>query len=661
MRPFPTLYVTRLFPQPRSLKRRVALFFCLLLTFLPSAAQVDAEKVTILGRNALSVDDNLTAIKYFNQAIEAKPFLPRPWYYRAYAKFTLEDYAGAEEDCNKSIGLNPFIVEVYQLRALCRIHRENYQGAITDYDRTIAELPNDRGARYNRALCHLQVKDYRRADADLDYLLRRQPRFYRAYMVLAQSKLEQKDTLLALATVDTLLTLNPSEADAWAFKGRHALGKEDFLRADSFLSRSLELRPEDFELFIARAQARHALGRFSLSIADYDRALALEPNHFVAHYNRGLLRSFVGDLNNAITDFDFVLSVEPDNTLAAYNRAGLRAAVGDFRGAIEDYTMLIKAYPNFIIGYMERAECRRKIGDTKGALADETVVARSNLDLVFGKNQHTDYKKVRRRSEHELTQYKQLVQEDNDTTRNFFGTIFGKVQNDKVGDELRPMYTLGYRPSFRGGYRAVGFLPEAAKLTHGDTPSRRLFFSSESDPTSPTDAEEDFKRLSENQSLTVRDRSLLLSTVYAARYDYSESLHEVNKSLASDSLFVPSLLQRASVCGRLAQSETAGEKERKNYLRLALSDLSEARRLSSSNAYIDYNEGCLLALAGRVDEAIAAFTRALEKDARLAEAYYNRALLLLRKGENEAAATDLSLAGQLGLPQAYGRLKQMRK
>ena len=130
-----------------------------------SKAQIDTETVTLMGRNALSVDDYLTAIRYFNQVIEAKPFLARPYYYRAYAKFTLEDYSGAEADCTRSISLNPYIIDVYQLRGLCRIHNEDYQGAVDDYTRTLNEQPDDQGVRYNRALCLLQLKDYARADS----------------------------------------------------------------------------------------------------------------------------------------------------------------------------------------------------------------------------------------------------------------------------------------------------------------------------------------------------------------------------------------------------------------------------------------------------------------------------------------------------------------
>lgn len=72
-------------------------------------AQVDTESVLTLGRNAIYIDDYITAIHYFNQAIEAKPYLAKAYYYRAYAKFSLEDYHGAELDCSKSLELNPFI------------------------------------------------------------------------------------------------------------------------------------------------------------------------------------------------------------------------------------------------------------------------------------------------------------------------------------------------------------------------------------------------------------------------------------------------------------------------------------------------------------------------------------------------------------------------
>ncbi len=640
----------------------VRTLFVLLLALLSTTraiAQVDAEMVTIMGRNALSVDDYLTAIRYFNQAIEAKPFLSRPYYYRAYAKFTLEDYTGAEADCSKSLDLNPFIVEVYQLRGLCRIHNENFEGAISDYSRALKEIPDDQSARYNRALCLMQLKRYNEADADLDYMIRKWPNFHRTYMVKAQSELEQKDTIAGLKWIDTVLAKNPKEGNAWSFKGRYAMQQEQFTLADSCLTRAIETMPNDFELYVVRAQARHALGLFSKAIADYDHTIQLQPKHFVAHYNRGLLRSFVGDLNRAIEDFDFVIKVEPDNTLAIYNRAQLRAQVGNFKGAIADYSTLIKSYPNFSYGYLARAECRRKIGDIKGAQNDEAFVARRNLDLAFGKTRPSKNKKVRLRSEHALEQYQQLIEEDPDTIRNVFGTLYGKVQNEKVESNLIPMYALAFRPSFTKGYHAIGFMPEVNALKRANTNGRRLCLTAETDANASQDADSDAQRINKVAiQCNQLELALYQSAVAASRYDYTSALNEANLAVKADSTSVLALMQRAFILSRSVAGQTLDKTDAKARMSLAVSDLKKAEQLAPQNAYVFYNLGCLYAQQHTTDLAIVAFSHALSIDPRLPEAYYNRALLYRKLEQEEQAQADFSKAGQLGLYKAYAQMKQ---
>lgn len=649
----------------RSAFARVVLLLALILaqgSRSTAIAQVDADVVTIMGRNALSVDDYLTAIRYFNEAIEAKPFLSRPYYYRAYAKFTLEDYQGATADLDKSIDLNPFITEVYQLRGLCRIHLDNFDGAVADYTKVIDENPNDQGSRYNRALCQLQLKHYDKADLDLDYLISHWPKFYRSYMVKAQSLLEQKDTAGGIQWMDSLLRVNPKEAQAWSFKGRYALNKGDYAAADSFLTKAITLQPTDFETLLARAQARHALDRFALAIADYDATIALVPDHFVAHYNRGLLRSFVGDYNRAIADFDFVIRKEPDNTLAIYNRAQLRMQTGDYRGAATDFTSLIKAYPNFSYGYLSRAECRRKLGDTRGATADETVVARRNLDVSFARNRRTSTKKVRLRSEHSLEQYQHLVQEDPDTARNVFGTILGKVQNERVSSDLMPMFALAFRPVYTRGYHSIVFMPEVAALKAVNTPSRQICLTAETDGTATGETSADERQLQRMaSSLTTSQKLLLQSSLSATRYNYTTALNEANQAMRSDSTSVLALLHTAFVLTRSAASGTNSEQESQSQLLLASSLLKQAEKRSPGNAVVAYNAGCLEAQMNRTEAAIEAFTRAIAIDARMPEAYYNRAILLRQKGDAQQAATDFSRAGQLGLYRAYAQLKQGTK
>lgn len=630
-------------------------------SFLPVAAQVNAEMVTIMGRNALSVDDYLTAIRYFNQAIEAKPFLSQPYYYRAYAKFTLEDYIGAEADCSKSIELNPFIVEVYQLRGLCRIHNDNFNGAIEDYSRALLELSDDQGARYNRALCYLQVKEYDNSDNDLNFILEHWPNFYRAYMVKAQLDLEREDTASAMIWIDSLLVKNPKEGNAWSFKGRYALNRQNYDLADSCLTKALNQMPEDFDLYINRAQARHALGKFDLAISDYNRTIELQPKHFVAHYNRGLLRSFVGDYNRAIEDFDFVIGVEPDNTLAIYNRAQLRAQVGDFRGAIEDYTKLINAYPNFYYGYMARAECRRKIGDAKGAANDETIVAKRNLDIAFGRAKKTKNRQVRLRSEHELDQYQQLVAENSDTVRNVFGTLYGKVQNEKVEEQLLPLFALAFCSVTARGYHSEGYMPELSNFKSAQGIERKLCLTTEKESDVSEQSVNDEKRLgSKSSEYSPKELLLANSAILMARYDYSSALNEANQAVLSDSSSVLARLHRSAVLMRNVTASDLRGDDSKSLIALAIADLKLSAELAPDNAYVFYNLGCIYAGQNADDLAIAAFTKSIQIDPHLPEAYYNRAMIYRRKGQSDSAYSDFSKAGQLGIYKAYAMMKQQR-
>ena len=646
---------------PRLFSIRSLVVFSFLTSSFTAKAQIDAEVVTNMGRNALAVDDYITAIHYFNQAIESKPFLSSPYYYRAYAKFTLEDFHGAETDCDRSISLNPFIVEVYQLRGLCRIHNDNYVGAIDDYSRALRELPDDQGARYNRALCFLQLKRYDQADADLTYMLQKWPNYYRTYMVKAQSLLEQKDTVQAFEWIDKLLVKNPRDGNAWSFKGRYELTKNNYSLSDSCLTQAINYLPNDFELYIARAQARHALNKFGLAIADYDRTIELQPTHFVAHYNRGLLRSLVGDLNRAIDDFDYVIKVEPSNTLAIYNRALLRAKVGNLKGAIADYSRLIKSYPNFMYGYLQRASLRRKVGDVKGALNDETVVARRNLDVSMGRARAATKKKVRLRSEHELDKYQQLVQEDPDTARNVFGTFFGKVQNERVPDDFLPMYVPAFRNVYVQGYHAVGFFSEMTSYCHLNTSGRVFTLSAETEINAAQNAEYDERTVERNQQkCSCVEKALAKSAIALSKYDYISALNEVNAALHADSTSVAALFQRSNVLMHQATTVGANDAQRKAQLQLAQADLRHAASLSPTNAYVAYNLGCLLAFQQSWQAALNAFSLAIQLDARLPEAYYNRSIVHQRLNENEQARADLSKAGQLGLYKAYALLKNLK-
>ena len=115
------------------------LYIKVLFPFLLSA-QINTDQVLSIGVNALYFEDYVLSIQYFNQVINAKPYLAEPYFYRGVAKLNLDDYQGAEADCTRSIDRNPFVVNVYQVRGLSRIRQKNYEGAISDYQKAKAKF-----------------------------------------------------------------------------------------------------------------------------------------------------------------------------------------------------------------------------------------------------------------------------------------------------------------------------------------------------------------------------------------------------------------------------------------------------------------------------------------------------------------------------------------
>ena len=45
-----------------------------------AVAQYNIDRLLIIGRNALYFEDYVLSIQYFNQAINAKPYLYEPWF-----------------------------------------------------------------------------------------------------------------------------------------------------------------------------------------------------------------------------------------------------------------------------------------------------------------------------------------------------------------------------------------------------------------------------------------------------------------------------------------------------------------------------------------------------------------------------------------------------
>lgn len=655
--------------------RKTVLTIVAALCSIATFAQYNIDRLLIIGRNALYFEDYVLSIQYFNQAITSKPYLYEPWFYRAVAKYNLDDFTGAETDCSQAIAINPFITNVYELRGLARIQQQKYSDAITDYNRALKYDPENQSLWHNRTLCRIQNKEYDQALAELDTMLTRWKRYARGYAMQAEVFIHKQDTAKAVKSLNQSIDIDPYESSTWQALASISLSRKKWKDAEKNLDRAIHLQPKNVANYLNRALARINQNNLRGTMADYDMALDLDPNNFLGHYNRGLLRAQVGDDNRAITDFDFVLHLEPENLMALYNRALLLDKTGNLRGAIRDYTKVIEQFPNFWTGLQSRASCYRRLGMTKQAEADEFRVYKAQLyKSLYGIQPRLNKKQLRKRSDKDLEKYNQLVVADEQEMEHEYKNDYrGRVQNRQTDLDQMPMYELSFE---RKQSEVESYVPydRLVDAFNNATPNAKSFCVTSSTPILDERSTRTYfdliASLSAELTVTTDERKampvlLRRAVAYSVVQNLQDAIEDLTSCLAVDSLSPLPYWQRAACRMKQVNIMMSSESKNKETVDMKLvtiiDDLDRAASLNPECAYVFYDRGVAYSERGDLDKAVADFNRALDLDPNLAEAYYNRGLTFLRKKNVEKAIADLSKAGESGLYKAYGIIKKYAK
>lgn len=635
-------------------------------------AQINTDRVLLMGRNALYYEDYVLAIQRFNMVITAKPWLGEPYFYRAVAKYYLEDYQGAEIDCNNALERNPYALNHYVLRALCRINQDRYALAEEDYRKALSINPLDHGSWHNLVLCQIELKEYEKADSALDVMIRHWPKESQQYTLKSQVSLLRTDTVQAEKWTDRALELDEYDGRAWSLKAMFQANRKKYDDAEASLDKAITQMPRTAGLYVNRALTRYNRDDLRGAMSDYNACLDLEPNNYLAHYNRGLLRAQVGEDNLAIEDFNYVLQLEPDNTIALYNRALLLDNVGDYDGAIRDISAVIKDYPEFWDGYRQRAAIKRKIGDTAGAERDEFKVLQARLDAAAGKKRPV---RTRKKSERNIEDYAALVEEDTHEEENEYVSDYrGKVQNRQTELRPEPIYSLTYyrRTSETNTY--APYCPQIEELNNQRVFPSQLYLTDNEAPltakqteahqasiTALTEQIEEF----EQKTLDMADRNLLLNRAldYYHIRDFENAIWDMTHLIQMNGSDPLAYILRAQC--RFAQLEVRRTTASASDLRLGylmvVQDYSKAFDLMPDVPFLHYNIGCVQVQLADYIAAQKSFSRAIELDPHFPSAYYGRGVASILGGQTEQGLSDLSQAGELGLYTAYSLIKKYSK
>ncbi|MDO4992114.1 MAG: tetratricopeptide repeat protein, partial [Prevotellaceae bacterium] len=276
---------------------------------------------------------------------------------------------------------------------------------------------------------------------------------------------------------------------------------------------------------------------------------------------------------------------------------------------------------------------------------------------------------MRKKSEIDPNKYDQIVVEDETSGEHEYKSEYrGKVQNRRVESQYQPYMALSlfeYSNAMTNYHPFVVEVDVVNKLLSG----LKLTVSTLSTHLSNEEIKRQFavadtlsNMLSANTQQPSAATYLARSVAYCIGQNYGDALKDVDIYLQQNPNSALGWWQRAVCNARMADYENGADPQTAQLrFKSVNADFEKAESLDNDNAYILYSHGTFLAHQQNYDKAIVYFTRAIELDSRFAEAYFNRGMVYLYKGDKVKGTADLSKAGELGLYSAYSIIKTNNK
>ncbi len=139
------------------------------------------------------------------------------------------------------------------------------------------------------------------------------------------------------------------------------------------LGRAIAIDPDLIAARLSRGTLLFESGRFREALADFERAVELDPESAIATMNRGNARTVLGDLDGGLSDATRAIELDPTLAIAFQNRSFARYSRGspdDLEAAEDDATRALELDPTSIHAWVNRGATRVKRGDLAGAEAD---------------------------------------------------------------------------------------------------------------------------------------------------------------------------------------------------------------------------------------------------------------------------------------------------
>jgi len=601
---------------------KVYKYIALLLacTLSPIAySQLNTDRITAIGRNALYFNDYVLSIQYFNQVIKLKPYMAEPYLLRAIAKIQLSDYQGALRDLDATIERNPFNPGAYYTRGYVQRQLHHLQEAEADFTQALVHSPDNRTYLLMRADVRSLMEHYDQALEDINYMLRHEPESATIIFEKGVLLLNQKDSLGARECFERTTQLEAYNSSNWSALGmiNLLLGYEDEALVD--LSKAISLGSKWAGDYVNRSILYHRRNNFRGAIADLDLAVQYAPNDASVYFNRALLRREVGDHNRAEEDFRRATDLNPER------------------------------YPAFII---------------------DAIVARKPIDEKLLREQAESYQPPKRDHRKEFSSRTAQNQASNPDEEKYASKTRGSVQNryTDVVNEPNIMLTYYVQPnSLRRTnyyhysvqqYNRLGVLPSTLRFTAQEVPLTAEMVNQHFDQIA---------RLTTQIDNSPYNAALFLSRAieFALVQDFTSATDDCTRAILLDPTLIFAHFLRANWRYKQIEYQRAtgdhtntAKYEMDFEIMLRDYDYVISRMPDFSFAY--YNKANTLCQQKDYQAAIRYYTQAIEIDPDFAEAYFNRGLTYIYTDDTTRGIDDLSRAGELGIYQAYNLITRFK-
>ncbi len=650
-------------------------------------AQLNTDRITAIGRNALYFDDYVLSIQYFNQVIKLKPYLSEPYLLRAIAKIQLGDYTGAEQDCNAAIERNPFQPGAYYTRGYVYRQTGQLEKAEKDFSEALIFAPENKTYLVLRADVLAEEKHYDRALQDIDHLLGREPHSAELLFEKGSICMRSNDTLCALNAFTDATKYDSQNPATWSALGLVYLMLDKQNDALAALTNSINQGSKWAGDYINRGIIFYRLHNYRSALADYDKAVSLAPREAQCYYNRGVLRQELGDYNRALEDFNKVVELDPDQVEVLYQRGLVLLHLNQWKDALADFTTLIDRYPYFLPSYYLAAQAETALGHGKAAYQYRTrayeleqkkdsIQAQSvSTDLQLAESQ--PQKRDRRK---EFSAMAAQNQEATDEERKYESETRGTIQKRYADVVNEPNITLSYyvpnvntqslrRTNYSHAsideYNSRQLLPAPLRFT---VQEMTLTADMVNQHFERINALSDQIDMLEQIASPDSPQNTRLSAAYMARaiefalvQDYSSAIDDATRATMLDGTLYFAYFCRANWRYKLLEYRRAmGEKTEGADFELMMRDYDYVIDHVPDFSFAYYNKANMLCIQQDFRAAIRYYTQAIAVDSDFAEAYFNRGLTHIFIDEVEEGLADLSKAGELGIYQAYNLISRFQ-